>query len=275
MADLSTMFPQSDLPGLSGIMQGEQFNIAKRNAQLNQQNYLQEMMQQQALNPLALQEKQAQIDSHRASARNTNALAAGHEYDQKEKEWLQEPARQAALAEYASKHSKAELDLVHSRVEREMMSPDPKIREGARKMYMLTGEMVKLAEQKRLERENSMAEIGAREEAAKRTKAANEGDQKSRYEKFLMSTKGDAAKSLNILLQGVEMFKSTDPAYAAELGARAEQAKRVVEADPRRAGSPWTVDPATGRYVPNPTALPPVPGPTPNNQDPYANFRIK
>ena len=155
MPDLSTMYPAQgpvDMPGLNGIMAGQQFLDAQQNNAMNQMGKLQELYQKQQTLPADIQQPYANLANTQAITRGNNATAAGQEYDLQEKQFLQDPRRQAAIADYAAKMSTSEIQKKHNELEGQLMSDDPAVRQQAQRMYWMTGAMLA----KRAELDNAL-----------------------------------------------------------------------------------------------------------------------
>lgn len=146
MPDLSTMYPTIPQPqvagGIDGVMAGMQFNDAQRNNVINQVQALQNMYKQQQTMPADIQQAYSNVGLTNAQTRGQNANAAGQEYDLQEKQFLQDPRRQAMISDFATKMSTNDIQKKHNELEAQLMDPDPAVREQAQRMYWMTGAML-------------------------------------------------------------------------------------------------------------------------------------
>lgn len=150
MAELSTIYPniaQAEGPQ-AGLWQAQQAFDAKQNNKINQAQGLQSIYRESQMLPLDIQRTEA-------STKLTNAQADTSIFDLDQKKRLAEPTYQTALAKLSVETSEAEVKTAHAQLEKDMLSPDPKISGPAAQKYKMTGDMLKMYETARLEREKS------------------------------------------------------------------------------------------------------------------------
>lgn len=162
MADLATMFPQMDINQLgpvAGMALGDMFNIAKQNALMNQRNSQQDFSLAEQLNPLKVRQAQVNLESTGAITEHQKALTNRSVWDLDQDKRLAEPKYQSELAKLLATTSENEVKQAHADLEKRLMRGDL----GAKDMFKATGDMLKMYEKARLEKEQSesVARIGA------------------------------------------------------------------------------------------------------------------
>ncbi len=258
MADLSTVFPQmAQSEGFqSGLWQADQNAIAQQNARLNQRGALQQMFRDQQMLPLDMANKQATTDQANANAYHQRGLGANSFYDLDVKERLKEPTYLKALSTMAADTSENEVKQMHASLEKDMLSPNPAVRDAAQKRYKVSGDMLKMYEDLRVKGENSarVATIGAQS----RTEVASMRP---------ASGSGAAKPPATMEAQYNDYFrKSQDPeATEAERAHSAQLADTIMKniIAKGNAKAPAMVIGPTGTAVPNTTTTPGTIVPTP------------
>jgi hypothetical protein len=140
-------------PYVGGDMMSAQFGQALTNDRTANQKSLQDMM-------FAQQEQPLKLEGLRSTNRNTNATADKTELGNQFTRDTWDPRVKAEVAKFASEVDDAQLKQINSRLERDMMSPDPQVRAQAQKTYQFTKEMTKFKEEEKMKHGNKMSEIG-------------------------------------------------------------------------------------------------------------------
>lgn len=153
MADLSTMYPQmAQAEGFdAGQWQGQQAYDAQQNNAINQQNSLQELYKNQQMLPLDMANKVSTTELNNANAGHARALTANSIFDLDVKQRLKEPTYLKALSDLSSSTTENEVKQAHAQLEKDLISPDTRVREQAKQRYMLTGDMLKMYEHLRIQ----------------------------------------------------------------------------------------------------------------------------
>jgi hypothetical protein len=238
------MFPQVDMNQLGpvgGMMLGDMFNIAKQNNNINQQSALASEQRNQEMHPLDMGFKQAQTGYQDALSRNTNAQADKSIWDLEQDKRLAEPKYQSELAKLQASTSEAEVKQAHAKIEQQLMSKDPTIRKQAEGMYKATGDMLKLYEKARLEKDQAVTVAGMNAAAAK-DRASNAA----------------APRLPRTNQEGLQYWmwqaaNTTDPAEQQYAVAMAEQIKRIMM-ETSNARAPQYVVPGSQNLQVNPNA---------------------
>lgn len=146
MADLSTMFPDNQGLGsgwFNGVQNANQSQIANTNAGLNQQAFLQKMMQDQQMNPIQVQ--QAGADLQKTLLSNT-----GQDTKNQDAALTFQMRKQAAPQEYntmvskmATELSDSELKQANNQIEKNLQSDDPSVRADAQAHALLHQDVIK------------------------------------------------------------------------------------------------------------------------------------
>lgn len=245
MANLNEMFPQ--VPQLSGwgagMVSADQHKNALLNSELNRLSWKQGYDQDQQLNPLKLQAEQELIKQRRVS--NQKSI-----YEMEDYLRLRVPTYVAKLAELSNSVDASELKQTMTRIQRNLMSPDKAVQEEARKMYMMTGDILKLKEQYRLAGENqtNVANIRASHSGG------SGGAVRDRWQEAY--NKAPTVNKLAMLRDRLATINPSDPAYAGYANRYNELAKLANEAKP---GKPSPVIGPDGKItLQAPTGIIPV-----------------
>jgi len=224
MADLQTLFPQVNIDQmgyLGGMMQGDMFNIAKQNNQINQQGNQAEQQRLAEMHPLDMAYKQAQIGYQTALGRQANASANKSIWELEQNQRLQEPAYKAALAKFLQDTNESEVKQAHAELEKQLMSPDPQVRAKAQQLYKGTGDMLKMYEQQAEQRKTQfgVASITAQSREAVAKARQGVGDF---WSNLVKNTKGDPTKMRSGLIAEATRLQQSDPEAAAMYLAQAK-----------------------------------------------------
>jgi hypothetical protein len=149
-------------PYVGGDMMSAQFGQALTNDRTANQKSLQDMM-------FAQQEQPLKLEGLRSTNRNTNATADKTELGNQFTRDTWDPRVKAEVAKFAAEVDDAQLKQINSKLERDMMSPDPQVRAQAQKTYQFTKEMTKFKEEESLKHKNKLSEIGATGAEARKT----------------------------------------------------------------------------------------------------------
>lgn len=215
MDQLAQMFPQMDpssMGAAAGFNMADQQIIARQNAGLNQQMALQDIFQQEQMNPLKVKNQQLTNEGLVASNKESDMRTRKGLFELDEAERLKEPKYQSMLAKLRGETSEAELKQTHARIEQEMLSPDPKVRNRALGMYKMTGDMIKMYEQEKERRTTSygVASIGQKGQsdraAAKEDKGRNFVASLDKHKK--------ATEKYSALVAEMGLIGPSDPMYA-------------------------------------------------------------
>jgi hypothetical protein len=140
-------------PYVGGDMMSAQFGQALTNDRTANQKSLQDMM-------FAQQEQPLKLEGLRSTNRNTNATADKTELGNQFTRDTWDPRVKAEVAKFAAEVDDAQLKQINSKLERDMMSPDPQVRAQAQKTYQFTKEMTKFKEEESLKHKNKLGETG-------------------------------------------------------------------------------------------------------------------
>lgn len=221
MTNLSELFPQ--VPQLSGwgagVVSADQHKNALMNADLNRLSWQQDYNQNQQLNPIKLQSEQELLKQRQ----NTNKKSM---YEMEDYERLREPTYKSKLAELSASVDENELKRTMTRIQRDLMSPDKATQEQAQKMYMLTGDMLKLKEQYRLAGANQVNAAQVRASQGGGSGGAPRDRWQEAYDKAPNITK------LGMLRDRLATIDPSDPSYAGYSSRYNEIAKLVNENAP-------------------------------------------
>jgi len=174
VAELSTIYPNmAPMEGFdAGLAQSQQVYNANQNNKINQAQGLQSIYRENQMLPLDMQKAAA-------STRLTNTQADTGIFDLDQKKRLAEPTYQTALAKLSAETSEAEVKTAHAQLEKDMLSPNPNISGPAVQKYKMTGDMLKMYETARLEKDKS--DSNARIHAGATVAAANISASASKY----------------------------------------------------------------------------------------------
>jgi len=258
---LSTLFPQIDtnnapLGYVGGAMLGDMFNMAQANNKQNLMDAQQAYNQNEVMNPLNAQFKQAETGYQSALARNTNAQADKYIFDLEQAQRLKEPSYQAALAKLKEGVSESELKDTHNKLESQLMSENPAVRAHAQMLYKVTGDLLKQSEMLRLQGENS-ARVASIQADAKKAAAAARSGAGDFWATMYKNTKGDPTKMRSILLAEATKVQAEDPELAAQYLAQARSLEEQQNAALAGQQPAYVIGP-DGKPVLNPNAQRPL-----------------
>lgn len=224
MANLSELFPQ--VPQLTGwgagMVSADQHKNALMNADLNRLSWAQDYGHNQQINPLKVKNEQELLTSRQQA--NKKGLMEMNDYER-----LREPTYKSKLEELSANSDEATLKKTMVGIQRNLMSPDPATREQAQKMFMLTGDMLKLKEQYRLAGNNQMQVAGIR--AAKQGGGATK-ETRDRWQEAY--DKSPPVNKLAMIRDRIATMDQSDPNYGAWVDRYNSVASLVNEAKPQK-----------------------------------------
>lgn len=255
---LPQMFPPVDNNGWaqSGFQLGDMQNIARQQAMLNNKMAMDEMARANELHPLEFQIKQEKLRGDRAT--NDKTI-----FDLEQAERLKEPSYNKKLQELLAGAKEHELKQAVGQLEMDMLSPDKKVADNARRLYMMTSDMVKLQEAERLKTAGQMQVEGVRQAGMNsrddaKLKAKN--SVLASIDQQLVSLKGKPIETYT-LLSRILSSPGLDPADYARYSAQLAAVTPMAEALINKGGIGKPVVGPDGKYTIQPgVSLPVSPG---------------
>lgn len=249
MPDLSTLYPQVQPLGgyAAGLMQGQQYNDAQQNQQINQQGALADLWMKQQKNPLLLENQRLANEGLVQSNRSATTKADKEQYDFDWEKRFEDQRYQKTLDEYANAHSAAELAATETRVKQAMLTAKtPQERAQAERMFAMLSDVRKkaLEIQQQGDQQARVANIheAGQDRRAKEANAVKQAAAGRRPPRTLQ-------EQYTYLLEDVRNAKT--PEEQAQLQ---QQADAVFDAmiKARAAGAPAMMAGPNGTFVPNP-----------------------